>query len=369
MSQGLSNLNFPRSGLIKEVALGRYRLHKADGDSWPTTWAADGNLYGGAGDNQGSPMNFWRIEGHPAEREWGPTPYLFLVDNLPLDPQIYCRKENVHPKWGIKPASLLGARGRLYAAVELMNFGDNPDFNRQHNIQAWIITSDDYGRSWNRNATPQDFFTGRLAAPHFLQFGQDYAGRRDDFVYAYFSAAEDGNSYWENGDFLLLGRVGMDRILDREAWEFCAGIDGGGVPTWSPDESAARPVFCYFHMTGENHVSYDRGIKRYLMGNYGFTDLEGNPRPYHQGSPFWDPLLQRSQLTLFEAPEPWGPWSIFHRDDDWGQHGGYNPSFPTKWMSEDGRTLWMVYSGSEEDYNFTLQKVVLGLDRASANGR
>jgi hypothetical protein len=360
MSDKLSTLNFPRSELIGSVTMGTYRLHKGDGDSWPTTWASDGNLYAGAGDNQDSPMNFWRVEGHPGEREWGPTPYLFLVDNMPLNPKVYCQRPNVHPQWGIKPASLLSVQRKLYFAVELMNFGDNSEFNRQHNIQSWIITTDDFGKTWNREATCQDFFTGRLAAPHFLQFGKDYAGRRDDFVYAYFSAAEDGNSYWENGDFLLLGRVHMDSILDRESWEFFTGTGGKGTAGWSRDDSRASPVFSYFHMTGENHVSYNKGLKRYLMGNYGFTDQDGKPRPYHQGMPMWDPLLQRSQLTLFEAPEPWGPWSIFYHDDNWGLHGGYNPSFPTKWMSEDGKTMWMVYSGSEEDYNFTIQKIILG---------
>jgi hypothetical protein len=60
-------------------------------------------------------------------------------------------------------------------------------------------------------------------------------------------------------------------------------------------------------------------------------------------------------MTLFEAPEPWGPWSLFYQDDDWGRKGGYQPCFPTKWMNEDGTSMWMVYSGSEEDYNFTVQ--------------
>jgi len=62
---------------------------------------------------------------------------------------------------------------------------------------------------------PTDFFTGRLASCHFLQFGRGYVGARDEFVYGYFPSADDGKSYWENGDYLLLGRVHRDRILDR----------------------------------------------------------------------------------------------------------------------------------------------------------
>ncbi len=349
---------FQKSTRIKGVIMNKFRLHKGDGDMWPVTWAADGNLYGGAGDNQDSPMNFWRIEGHPGEREWGPPPFLYLVDNLPLDPRIYCRKPGVHPRWGIKPASLLGLKGRLYFAVQLMNFGDNPEFNRQHNINSWLMVSDDFGKTWNREATPQDFFTGRLASPHFLQFGKDYGGARDAYVYAYFSAGDDGNSYWENGDCILLGRVPQDRILRREEWEFFTGVDKEESPGWSKEEAEAKPVFRNPRMTGENHVSYNSGLQRYIMGNYSFTDETGSPMPYHQ-TKLWDPERQRSQLTLFEAPEPWGPWSLFYQDDNWGVSGGYQPVFPTKWMSEDGKTMWMVYSGSEEDYNFTVQKVTL----------
>src|SRR5438270_4408974 len=53
----------PKSNFIVNVQLGSHRFHAANGDTWPLTWASDGNMYGAAGDNQGSPMNFWRIEG------------------------------------------------------------------------------------------------------------------------------------------------------------------------------------------------------------------------------------------------------------------------------------------------------------------
>jgi len=344
--------DYPKSVLISKVTLGRFRYHKGDGDMWPITWAADGNLYGGAGDNMGSPMNFWKITG-----ETGAHPGLFNVDNMPIDVQKYCQIPPADPKWGVKPAGLLSLEGTLYFAVEAMNYGEDPKFNRQRNIHGWIITTTDYGRTWNREATPTDFFTGRLSSCHFLQFGKDYEGARDQYVYAYFPGADDGNSYWENGDYLLLGRVPKTSILEREAWEFVVKLNEGAEPTWGTGDSKAVPIFRYPLMCGEDHVSYNKGIGRYLLGNYAFIDEAGRPRPYHQG-PFPDSCL-RSQLTLFEAPEPWGPWSVFHLDDDWGTYGDYQPSFPTKWMSEDGRTVHMVSSGSEDDYNFTVQQLTL----------
>jgi hypothetical protein len=353
---------YPSSTYIISAVFDKFRCHRGDGDMWPITWADDDFLYGAAGDNSGSPMNFWRIHEGPKESflgtGWGV--YLELLDNQPIDPKIYCQKPDLHPKFGVKPASLLCMNGVLYFAVELHNYEDNPAFNRQHNLNAWIITSVDYGKTWNREATPQNFFTGRLASPHFLQFGRDYQGARDDTIYAYFPAGEAGGSYWENGDLLLLGRVPKYSLLEREAWEFFTGFNESQEPLWSQHDWLAKPVFHYPRMTGENHVSYNPGIRRYLMGNYGFLDEQGMPQPYHTPGK-WPYSAMRSQLTLFEAPEPWGPWACFHQDDNWGTYGDYQPSFPTKWMSPDGKTMLMVSSGSFDDYNLTLQKVTLTL--------
>lgn len=356
----------PRSTYIQQVTFDKFRCHRGDGDMWPITWAGDNFLYGAAGDNSGSPMNFWRIHEGPKDvflgTGWGV--WLELLDNCPIDPKVYCQRGDLHPTNGVKPASLLSMNGVLYFAVELHNYGDDPAFNRQHNIQSWIITSTDYGKTWNRAATPTDFFTGRLASPHFIQFSKDYAGARDGYVYASFPAGEDASghtgSYWENGDYLLLGRAPRYEILNRSAWELYAGYENDQTPLWSPEDAHAQPIFRYPRMTGENHISYNAGIGRYIMGNYGFLDPQDRPRPYHTPGG-WPYSALRSQLTLFEAPEPWGPWSLFYQDDDWGTYGDYQPNFPTKWMSADGKTMLMVSSGSFDDYNMVLQKVELTL--------
>lgn len=73
------------------------------------------------------------------------------------------------------------------------------------------------------------------------------------------------------------------------------------------------------------------------------------------------PEAYRSQLTLYEAKYPWGPWKLFYQDDNWGTYGDYQPSFPTKWIFEDGRLMFMVSSGSWDDYNFVVQKLALKL--------
>lgn len=349
---------YPTSKLISGVELDKYRIHKGDGDMWPLTWAADGNIYGGAGDNLGSPLNFWKISGSP---EFFASVYedtiggikVELVDNMPLDPRVYAAGPEVHPVFAFKPSGIISVDGILYMSVSAGNYGEEKYWKRQRYINSWIITSSDYGKTWDREATDQYFFTGQLAGSSFLQFGKDYSEARDEYVYAYFPSSDEKVSFWENGDCLLLGRVHKEKILLRGAWEFYAGLGKEDCPLWVKDDNLAVPVFEYPKMTGQNHVSYNKGIGRYIMGNYSFIDKEGNPRPLHADEVERGP----SQLTLFEAPEPWGPWSLFYKDDNWGTYGDYQPNFPTKWMSEDGKTIYMVSSGSYDDYNFTVQKL------------
>jgi hypothetical protein len=58
-------------------------------------------------------------------------------------------------------------------------------------------------------------------------------------------------------------------------------------------------------------------------------------------------------LTVYEAPQPWGPWSVIFDTDNWDVGPGDSQSFPGKWMQADGRTLHLVLSG--DDY-FSVRK-------------
>ena len=112
----------------------------------------------------------------------------------------------------------------LHWAVSCFNYGDDPVFNRQRYGPAWIITSRDDGVTWNVSATSPDIFPGRLAALRFMQYGQDYDGAPDDWVYTYFPGATGDAAFFENNDEMLLARVDKSRILDRSAYQFFNGI-------------------------------------------------------------------------------------------------------------------------------------------------
>jgi hypothetical protein len=71
------------------------------------------------------------------------------------------------------------------------NYGDNPAFNRQHNIQAWLITSATMAAP--EFHSPEELFTatGFTVSSNLARLWRD----GDDYVYASFPAADDGQSY------------------------------------------------------------------------------------------------------------------------------------------------------------------------------
>jgi hypothetical protein len=72
---------------------------------------------------------------------------------------------------------------------------------------------------------------------------------------------------------------------------------------------------------------YVHGLKRYLLTSF------------HSGP---------GQLGIFDSANPWGPWTTVAYYEHWGNMGGEGDgltcSFPCKWMSKDGRTLWCVFA-------------------------
>lgn len=343
--------NYPQSSLIQSVEFEKFRIHKGNGDMWLWTWADDDELYAASGDIPGSVLNFWKITNKPHFA----TLSVEMVNYTPIDREFANALPDTHPWNNLKPAGVICLDGQLYMTVSSMNYGEEAHYYRQRYPNSWIVTSDDYGVTWDIYATPYTFFSGGFRGATFVQFGKNYSGARDNFVYAVSPCSQNGESYWENADGLIMGRVLKEKILEIEAWEYRSG------DMWVADVKKATPIFNYPNMTGQNLIQYNAGIKRYILGNYSFMTKEGTPCPYHAGEFLNLETKYPSQLSLYEAPEPWGPWSLFHLDDNWGMYGGYQPSFPTKWMSVDGLEMYMVSSGSYDDYNFTVQKLKLSL--------
>ena len=124
-------------------------------------------------------------------------------------------------------------------------------------------------------------------------------------------------------------------------------------------------------MTSVQQANYHPGLKRYIFANWAWVSYDGYPRPDHTGDEKNGRTgHQRTQLSLVEAPNPWGPFSVFFRDDDWSgidnaneaSFGGYTPVIPPAWVGEDD--FWIVFTqccGNPRpplnNYNFNAQHV------------
>ena len=61
---------------------------------------------------------------------------------------------------------------------------------------------------------------------------------------------------------------------------------------------------------------------------------------------------------IYDAPEPWGPWTTAYYSEKWDVGPGETASLPTKWM--DGNTLYLVFSGND---NFCVRRASLVLGK------
>lgn len=269
-------------------------------DNWPITALRDGSLFAAYGDGRGFEpfvarklsLGFARITGGPAG---------FRGVNVRSDGE----REGDGPA-GPKASGMLALDGAIYMWVR--NLGNSR--------LAW---SHDEGRTWTWGFTFQQSF----GSPTFLNFGPDYAGARDDFVYVY---SQDGPSAYQADDRVILARVPRRRIREESAYEFFAGRDAAGQPRWSPDRRDRVGTLEQRAGCRRSEVVFDAGLGRYLM-TLGF-DAEGG----------WG---------IFEAPEPWGPWRSVYTTRRWDLGATHSYRLPTAWIGDGGRSLHLVVSGRD----------------------
>jgi CubicO group peptidase (beta-lactamase class C family) len=287
----------PRSAIVRNAR---------GSDTWPMTWADDDAQYTAFGDGRGFDppvpeklsLGFARVAGPPEE---------FAGINI----RSATGERKGDGARGEKASGMLSVGGVLYLWVR----------NAGNSRLAW---SPDHAKTW---AWCDWRFEESFGCPTFLNFGKDYAGARDDYVYTY---SPDGESAYRGADRMVLARVPRGRIVDRTAYEFFAGLKEGGEPTWTQEIAGRRSVFDHPGGCGRSAISYDPGLRRYLW----CQTLPGDAR-------------FRGGFGVYDAPEPWGPWTTVYFTEDWDVGPGETCSFPTKWMSPDGKTLFLVFSGDD----------------------
>jgi hypothetical protein len=181
--------------------------------------------------------------------------------------------------------------------------------------------------------------TDSFGCPTFWNFGPNYAGARDEFVYIY---SPDSDSAYNAADRMVLTRVVKDRLTERGAYEFLVSIDSGGQPIWDRDIQKRGAVFVHPGGCHRGGICYNAGLKRYLW-------CQVLPESHDPRGPRFE-----GGFGIYDAPEPWGPWTTVFFTRHWDVGPGESSSLPTKWLSSDGRTGHLVFSG---DDCFSVRKV------------
>jgi CubicO group peptidase (beta-lactamase class C family) len=309
---------YPMSKLIKEVKFSPDStiIRKAEGsDNWPITWADDGNMYTAYGDG-------W---GFDPKVEKKLSLGLAKISDNPDDFQgINIRsKTGEHVgqgRFGKKVSGMLMVKGILYMWIRNAN---------EDGTQSQLAWSSNHGKTWKYSKWK---FTESFGYPVFLNFGKNYEGARDDYVYIY---SHDENDAYKPSDQMVLARVPKDKILDRNYYEFFKSFDNSEISTWSKDISNRGPVFSNPALCMRSGISYNAGLKRYLW-------CQIHPESNHPQGPRF-----QGGFGIYEATEPWGPWSTVYYTREWDVGPGETSSFPVKWMSGDGKTCFLLFSGED----------------------
>jgi hypothetical protein len=140
---------------------------------------------------------------------------------------------------------------------------------------------------------------------------------------------------------MVMARAPKNEIRNRGSYKFFKGIDNSGRPVWTENITERGAVFINPGKCYRSGISYNAGLKRYLWCQtiYGPDDMR-----------------TKGGLGIFDAPQSWGPWTTAYYTQDWDVGPGETSSFPTKWISADGKTCHLLFSG--DDF-FSVRKAVL----------
>jgi hypothetical protein len=294
-------------------------------DNWPLTWSADDNQYAIWGDGGGfdgsesdgrASLGVARIEGDG--RNYRGVNRFGGKDGE-------C-ESHITGKGHGAPLSIGGV---LYAWI-------TPGSGAGGYEAFTLHRSRDEGCSWTELGVTFTRARDHISYGSFVQFGRDNSAALDAYVYTVATEVTNTNSLdiVQLPGRVMLVRVPAASIDDRGAYEFFAGLDSTEQPEWST--SPADRVAIYEDLDGVGpfpQMTFVPGLDRMVYTNQHGT---GSGRAASQ-----------SLLTMAEAPQPWGPWAVFHhaRFLPGIEHSVFQWNFAPKWFRDGGREFTLVFSG------------------------
>jgi hypothetical protein len=370
-----ANCPFEKSPNLTGVFFTGRHSNSGGGDTWYPSWASDGNLYSPWTDGKRNGVECSSGTGATAQ-----TGHAVLIGDDPLRLAIHNtsmpKEASALPYKGRYPCGSLVYNGIWYHGTYCLG----PEGRYNHNGFVWnwpnlgpmpgFQISHGYGKTWEPSPLtpaqplfpePRQFLGPvKMGAPHFVDFGKNLEYSPDGKAYLLAMGAEESdpqprpclrpgkpgepfqivegctndfahaNLSWITADQVYLARVkpSPQSINDLRAWEFFAGHDGVGRPIWTDRFDRIKPVLEWNNHMGCVTATYVPGLKKYLM-----CVTDG-----------W-PTVAKMSSYILEADVLTGPWRMVAYMKDFGEQG-YFLNFPSKFISPDGRTLWLFYSAN-----------------------
>lgn len=313
---------YPPSTVITDITWDSTIVSLANGnDNWPITWAEDNNLYTAYGDG-------WGIDPKvPSKLSLGFAKVIGSATNFSgVNIGSSTGEQLGDGESGKKASGMLMVDGIIYMLVRNAN---------NDGTQCQLAWSADKAVTW----TWSSWKFAELGYCAFLNYGQNYGGARDGYVYMY--SPNTPSAYNETNN-AVLARVLKNQITNRNAYEFFNGFDANGNPLWITDIAQRKAVFTFPGGSNRLDVTYNAPLGRYLMTMRSRAKTLGG----------------LNQFSIYDAPEPWGPWTTVYYTEAWDADPGESQHIPSKWISSDGKTFYLVFAGSD---SFSVRKATLTL--------
>lgn len=209
-------------------------------------------------------------------------------------------------------------------------------------------TSADKGKSWIDctftpdeplfNETGMCGYPVKIGSPHFVDFGKNMEHSPDGKAYLvahgsdlkYYPVTNFPHLSWITGDQVYLLRVtpSLETINDPSSYEFFAGHDAEGNAIWSNDFKKIQPLLEWQDNMGCVTITYNAPLKKYIMA---VTD--------------GGTTTSKMNTYLLEADTLTGEWKLITYMKHFGEQA-YFVNFPSKFISDDGKKMWICYSGN-----------------------
>lgn len=357
---------FPRSKELTGIRFTGVHSDYHFADTWYPSWAADGNLYSPWTDG---PVHEDRSDssgyGGPSAALGGmlePLPgkartgQAVLIGKDPLNLAVKSLgtvAADPFPYGGRYPCGSLVYAGVWYYGTYCLAPYGVTRFGATNYNWPWLgpfvgfRISRDLGQTWTETphtpAKPLFGETGlwghpvKIGAPHFVDFGQELEHSPDGKAYLVAQGAElsdpkprFANLSWITADQVYLLRVtpSPETMNNPEAYEFYAGRDSEGQPRWTKDFRSIQPLLEWNNNMGCVTATFIAPLKKYILC---VTD-GGN-------------TCARMHTYFLEADALTGPWRLVAYLKNFGEQA-YFVNIPSKFVSADGRTAWLCYSGN-----------------------